>query len=135
MDDVMAAQERVALARSLLDLYNRRQSDPAWLEKGMAALAADAEGIDVPSGAILRGPDGHKRLSLFFAESFPDSRIELTNAFATEDQVVLEGTWRWTDTVPLPLPPGALPRMSRSGQLGRCFIFPLTTLKFPTLPN
>src|SRR5258708_32933155 len=123
MDDVMAAQEHVALARSLLDLYNRRQSDRAWLEKGMAALAADAEGIDVPSGAILRGPDGHKRLSLFFAESLPDSRIELTNAFATEDQVVLEGTWRWNDTGPLPLPSGALPATGRSGELRCCYVY------------
>jgi hypothetical protein len=43
MGDVMAAQEHVALARSLLDLYNNRQSDPAWLEKSVAAFAADAE--------------------------------------------------------------------------------------------
>jgi SnoaL-like polyketide cyclase len=133
MDDVMAAQEHVALARSLLDLYNRRQSDPAWLEKDMAALAADAEGIDVPSGAILRGPDGHKRLSLFFAESFPDSRIELTNAFATEDQVVLEGTWRWNDTGPLPLPSGALPLMRRSGELGCCSVFQIRNGKIASL--
>ena len=28
----MAAQEHVALARSLLDLYNNRQSDPARLD-------------------------------------------------------------------------------------------------------
>ena len=44
----MAAQEPVALARSLLDLYNSRQSDPAWLDKGVAAFAADCELIDVP---------------------------------------------------------------------------------------
>jgi hypothetical protein len=43
MDDVMAAQEHVALARSLLDLYNNRQSDPAWLDKSVAAFAADAD--------------------------------------------------------------------------------------------
>src|SRR5438270_1627725 len=89
-DDSMAAQENVALARSLLDLYNDRQSDPAWLEKSVAAFAADAEVIDVPSGATLRGPDGYKRLMSFFKESFPDNREEVTNAFATEDQVVLE---------------------------------------------
>ncbi len=123
MDTVMAAQENVALARSLFDLFNRRQSDPAWLEKGMAAFAADAEGIDVPSGAILRGPDGHKRLVLFLVENFPDLRVELTNAFATEDQVTLEGIWRWNDTGPLYLPPGALPSMRRPGELRICSIF------------
>ena len=128
----MAAQENVALARSLLDLYNNRQSDSAWLEKGMAILAADAEGIDVPSGAILRGPDGHKRISLFFAESLPDSRIELTNAFATEDQVTLEGTWQWNDIGPLPLPSGALPRR-RSGELQCCFVLQIRNGKIARL--
>ncbi len=123
MDTIMAAQENVALARSLFDLYNNRQSDPAWLEKSMAAFAADVEDVDVPSGATLHGPGGHQRLVLFFAENFPDNRIELTNAFATEDQVTLEGAWCWNDTGPLPLPSGALPSMRRSGELRFCSIF------------
>jgi steroid delta-isomerase-like uncharacterized protein len=123
MDTIMAAQENVALARSLLDLYNSRQSDPAWLDKGVAAFAADCEIIDVPSGATLRGPDGYKRLVLFFVESFPDSRGELTNVFATEDQVALEGTWRWTTTGPLQLPSGATPATGRLGELRFCFVY------------
>ena len=133
MDTIMAARENVALARSLLDLYNSRQSDPAWLEKSMAAFAADAEGIDVPSGATLRGPDGHKRISLFFAESFPDLRIELINAFATQDQVTLECTWRWNDTGPLYLPSGALPSMGRSGELRVCFVLQIRNGKITSL--
>jgi predicted ester cyclase len=123
MDTIMAAQENVALARSLFDLYNNRQSDPAWLEKSIAAFAADAEDVDVPSGATLNGPNGHKRITLFFAENFPDVRIELTNAFATEDQATLEGAWCWNDTGPLYLPSGALPGMRRSGKLRFCSIF------------
>jgi predicted ester cyclase len=122
MDTVMAAQENAALARSLFDLFNSRQSDPAWLEKSMAAFAADAEGIDVPSGAILRGPDGHKRFILFIVENFPDLRVELTNVFATGDRVALEGIWRWNDTGPLYLTSGALPSMRRSGKLRICSI-------------
>ncbi len=116
----MAAQENVALARSLLDLYNNRQSDPAWLDKGMAAFAADAECIDVPFGATLRGPDGYKRLVLCFTEAFPDSKVELTNAFALEDQVVLEFTSRGTSFGPLHLPSQALPASGRSFDLRLC---------------
>src|SRR5712692_2664899 len=81
MDESMAAQEHVALARSLLDLYNSRQSDPAWLDKSVAAFAADSEIINVPSGTTLHGPEGYKRLVLFFVEAFPDSWAELSNAF------------------------------------------------------
>jgi predicted ester cyclase len=123
MNTVMAAQENMALVRSQFDLYNNRQSDPAWLDKIMAAFAADAEDVDVPSGAMLHGPDGHKRLVLFFAENFPDMRVELSNAFATEDQVTLEGAWCWKDISPLYLPSGALPSMRRSGKLRFCSIF------------
>ena len=72
------------------------------------------------SGTTLRGPDGFKRLVLFFAESFPDSRAELSNVFATEDQIVLEGTWQWTCVGPLHLPSGALPATGRSGELRFC---------------
>ena len=118
----MAAQEHVALARSLLDLFNSRQSDPAWLDKGMAAFAADFEDIDVPSGATLRGPDGHKRLMLLLVENFPDSRVELTNAFATEDQVVLETTWRWTNSGSLHLSTEATPTTGRSAELRMCHV-------------
>src|SRR5260370_32958358 len=113
MDESMAVQEHVALARSLLDLCNSRQSDPAWLEKSLAAFAADIETFDVPSGAILRGPDGYKRLPLFFVENLPDGRRELTNAVATEDQVALESTGRWNQPWQLPLPTGTLPRGRR----------------------
>jgi predicted ester cyclase len=123
MNTIMGAQENLALARSLFDLSNHHQSDPAWLEKSRAAFAADAEVIDVPSGTTLHGPDGYRRFVLFFAENFPDSRVELTNAFATQDQVALECTVRWNDTGPLYLPSGALPRMRRSGELRYCLVF------------
>jgi predicted ester cyclase len=133
MDESMAAQENVALARSLFDLYNSRQSDPAWLDKGVVTFAADAEVIDVPSGTTLRGPDGYKRLMLFFAESFPDSRAELTSAFATEDQVALEGTWRWTTTGLLHLPSGDIPATRRPGELRFCQIIQIRNGKIVSL--
>ena len=49
-------------------------------------------------------------------------RAELINVFATEDQVTLEGIWRWYDTGPPYLPAGALPSMRRSGELRYCFV-------------
>ena len=49
-------------------------------------------------------------------------RVELTNVFATEDQVILEGIWRWTDTGPLYLPWGALPGMRHPGELRMCHV-------------
>ena len=118
----MGAQEHVALARSLLELYNSRQSDPAWLEKGATAFAADCEIVDVPSGATFHGPEGHKRLMRFLVEAFPDLRMELTNALATEDQVVLEATFWGNNTGPLHLPSGALKASGCSFELRHCLV-------------
>ena len=133
MDKSIAAQENVALARSLFDLGNNRQSDPAWLDKSLAAFAADAEFLDVPSGVILHGTDGYKRIVLFFIENFPDSRVELTDVFATEDRVTIECTWRWNDTGSLYLPPGALPLMRHSGELRCCFVLQIREGKIASL--
>jgi predicted ester cyclase len=120
MDARMAAQEHVALARSLVELYNSHQSDPAWLEKTVAAFAADFEVIDVPSGATLHGPEGYKQFMRFFVEAWPGSRAELTNVVATEDQVVLEGSIRGTTTGSRHLPTGAMLATGRSGELRLC---------------
>jgi len=116
----MAAQENVALARSLVDLYNSHQSDSAWLDKSAAAFAADSTLTDVPTGRTLPGSDGYKQLVLFFAEAFPDSSVELTNAFATEDQLAIEFTGRGTNTGPLHLPTGDVPATGRYSELRFC---------------
>ena len=116
----MTAQENMALSRSLADLYNTRHSDPEWLEKTLAAFAADSTFTNVPLGITLPGRDGYKQFVMFFAEAFPDSKIEITNLFATEDQVVLEYTGRGTNTGPLHLPMGDVPATGRQGELRIC---------------
>ena len=70
---------------------------------------------------------------LFFVENFPDSRVELTKVFATEDQVVPECTWRWNDTGPLYLPSGALPASGRSSELRCCFVLQIRNGKIVSL--
>jgi predicted ester cyclase len=117
---IMVAQDNVALARSLVDLYNSHQSDPAWLDKSVAAFAADSTLTVVPSGRMFPGSDGYKQLVLFFVDSFPESSVELTNAFATEDQLVIEFTGRGTNTGPLHLPTGDVPATGRYSELRFC---------------
>ena len=129
----MGAQAHVALAQSLADLFNNRQSDPAWLEKSVAAFAADAEVVNAPSGTTFHGPEGYKRFIQFFVESFPDCRSELRNVLATEDQVVREGTWRWNDTGPLYLPPAALPATGHAGGVRFCQILRFRNGKIASL--
>jgi steroid delta-isomerase-like uncharacterized protein len=133
MDDTMTAQENVALVRSQFDLYNSHQSDPAWLDKSVAALAADAQLTDVPTGRTLPGADGYKQLVLFFAEAFPGSSVELTNVFATEDQAVVEFTGRGTNTGPLHMPTGDIPPTGRNAELRFCEVFQIKDGKIVSL--
>jgi len=125
----MTTQDTVAFVRSLYDLYNSRQSDPAWLEKGVAAYAADSTLTNVPLGVTLPGPEGFKQLVLFFAEAFPGSRIEITHVVATEDQAVVEFTGRGTNTGPLHLPTGDVPATGRSVELRFCEVFQISNGK------
>jgi SnoaL-like polyketide cyclase len=100
----MSVQENVACARSLTELFNSRHLDPTWLEKSMSAFASDSTFTNVPLGITLSGPEGYKQFVMFFTEAFPDSVVEITNLFATEDQVVLEYTGRGNNTGPLTAP-------------------------------
>ena len=116
----MTAQDNVALVRTQLELFNSHQSDPAWLDKSVADLADDFEQTDVPGGRTVRGPDGLRQLNLFFAEGFPDGRTEITNIFATEDQVVVEFIGRGTNTGLLHMPTGDIPPTGRRAELRFC---------------
>ena len=121
----MAAQEHVALVRSLFELFNSRQSDPAWLEKSLAAFAADCELVSAPSGTTFHGEDGPQAATAVFSRGFPDVRTELTTVFATEEQVVLEGILRGTSTGSPTLPTGALKASGRSIEPRCCFVWQL----------
>ena len=129
----MAAQDNVALVWSLLDLYNNRQSDPAWLDKSVAAFAADCEVVDAASGTTFRSPEGYKRFIRFFVENFPDGRGKLGTEFATEDWVVLETTWWWTNTAPLSLPSEALPARGHAGGVPMCHVLQIRHGKIVSL--
>ena len=119
----MTAQDTEVFVRSLYELYNSHQSDPGWLEKGMAAYAADSTLTNVPLGVTLPGPEGFKQLMLFFAGAFPDSRVEITHVLATEEQAVVEFTGRGTNTGPLHLPAGDILATGRRTELRICEVF------------
>jgi len=116
----MTAQNTVTLVQSLYDLMNNHQSDPVWLDKSLTFFDEDCEIIDIPSGVTSRGPEGYKQLILFFEEGFPDSEIEITNLFATDDQAVVEFIGRGTNTGPLHMPTGDVPPTGRVVEMRFC---------------
>jgi predicted ester cyclase len=70
---------------------------------------------------------------LFFADGFPGSSTEITNAFATEDQVVIEFTGRGTNTGPLHMPTGDVPPTGRNTELRFCEVFQIKDRKIVSL--
>ena len=70
-----------------------------------------------------RGPGGYKQLILFFEEGFPDSTIEITNLFATEEDAVVEFIGRGTNTGPLHMPTGDVPPTGRPVELRFCDVY------------
>ncbi len=120
----MTAQETVARARAQLETYNSHPSDPAWLDKALAGIAEDAEFTDVPTGRTFRGPDGYRQSILTFTEAFPGSQLEITNAFGTEDEVVIEYVGRGTHKGPLHLHSGQhIPATGRSAEARFCNVY------------
>jgi ketosteroid isomerase-like protein len=73
------------------------------------------------------------RFTRFFTETFLDPRAEVTNAFATEDQVALEGIFHGTNTGSRNLPTGALPAMGRPGELRCCFVMQIRNGKITSV--
>jgi len=55
-------------------------------------------------------------------EGFPDSTVELTNVFATEDQSVIEFTGRGTNTGPLHMPIGDIPPTGKYSEVRFCSV-------------
>jgi len=66
-------------------------------------------------------------------ENLPDSRIELTNVFATEEQVVGEGMFRGTTTDSGNLPTRALTAAGRPGEVRCCFVLQISKGKITSV--
>lgn len=112
--------DATTLNRLLLDLYGVHGSDPDWLEKSLAVLTDDCEVVNVPLGATFRGPSGYAQFIQAWVTAFPDSTVEITNSFSTDDQGVVEFVGRGTHTGTLLAPAGAMAATGRRAELRFC---------------
>ena len=127
---IMTVQETINLVQRDFDTYNNHSSDPEWLYKATAVITEDCEIIDIPSGIVLRGPEGYKEFLLQWSIAFPDSRADIANLFATEDQAVVEFTVRGTHAGPLSGASGEIAPTHRKLDLGICQLFRIKDGKF-----
>ena len=117
------AQNNAAIARQGYEAYNRHASDPRWLDYVTETVSDDCEVVDVPNGAVFRGPEGLKQFLQVFSTAFPESSVEVTNLFATEDQAVVEFIGRGTHSGPLHGPAGDIPPTGKSWTLHFCDVY------------
>ena len=125
----IVAQDIVIFVRRGSDAYNAHQSDPNWLDFATEDVAEDGEVIDIPSGMILHGPEGLKQTLLGFSMAFPDSSLEVTSIFATEEHAVVEFIVRGTHTGVLHTPGGDIPPTGQKFELHPCDVYRLKNRK------
>jgi steroid delta-isomerase-like uncharacterized protein len=103
------------LVRGLYDRWNARDFD------ALAALMAnDGEIVLVGSDTRFRGPDGALEFSRMWADAFPDGRVKVERAVASDDYVSVELTGKGTHTGPLRGAGGDIPATGRSLTLHLC---------------
>jgi steroid delta-isomerase-like uncharacterized protein len=129
----MTVQETRDLAQKNFDLYNNRGSDSEWLTKTLTLVTEDCEVVDIPSGMVLHGPEGYKQFLLGWATAFPDSKGDVTNLFATEDQAVVEFRGHGTHTGPLHGPAGEIPPTNGKLDLRFCQLFHIRNGKIASI--
>lgn len=125
----MTTQGILTFVRRGYDAYNARHSDPNWLDFATGDVAEDGEVVDMPSGMILHGPEGLKQTLLGFGMAFPDSSLEVTSIFATEDHAVVEFIVRGTHTGVLHTLGGDIPPTGRKFELRPCDVYQLKNRK------
>src|SRR5712691_3932632 len=115
---MLTAQDTATLARTHLDLYNRRD-----FEKGATLVTEDAKIINIPFGITLNGRSGYKEFGQNWANAFTDSKVEVTNVIATEEWAAVEYTARGTHNGPLITPQATIPATGRKIEVKFCQIF------------
>jgi predicted ester cyclase len=125
----MPAQETYGLAQKDFELFNSRHSDPDWLAKTLTMIADECEVVDIPSGMVLRGPDGYRQFLLGWTTAFPDAHADVTNIAAGEDHAVVEFRGHGTHTGPLLSPTGEIAPTGKQFDLRFCQLFRVSNSK------
>ena len=103
-------------------LYQRFNENE--LASGTRLLTADYEGLDVPSGEVVRGRDGWRTRQEANRGPLPDATTELMAVSVKGDLAVAEVVNRGTHTRPFPLPDGSmLPPTGRKIEALSCEIY------------
>ncbi len=108
----MGAQENAATLRAINEAFNNRDPDAA-----AARCAPDFENLNVPTGEILRGPDGLRQFFQQWYTAFPDGKVKTKMVYADDTGGAIEFVGRGTQTGPLSSPAGPIPPTGRPTEI------------------
>lgn len=113
----MTEQELIAIAKAPAVAYSNKD----W--EAMRASAATGFFYDeIATQRKTQGVDEAIELWRGWAAAFPDSKATFENTWAGSGGVVLELTWRGTNTGPLRLPSGEIPATGKGIEIRACQI-------------
>jgi steroid delta-isomerase-like uncharacterized protein len=98
------SDDPIAVVRDNIEAFN--QGDK---ERFRAQLAPDAVYREYATGREVHGAGEVTDVAFAWRDAFPDARGEITNVFASGDQVTLQITWTGTQTGALVSPSGTIP--------------------------
>ena len=125
----MIKQDVATIVRSLYNNFNNHTTDGEWLDRMLSVIADECEIVDIPRGATLRGKDGAREYLMNWHTALPDSKVEITNMFCTQDQAAVEFIGRGTHTGPLSSPQGEIAPTGRKVELRLCDVLRITNGK------
>ena len=112
----MADQDRVQTARSVVDAFNTSDWD------GTLKLLGNGVYNEIGTQRRLQGDELIEALKSW-KQAMPDVKGTVTGAVAGDNQVVLELTWRGTQTGPLVTPGGTVPASGKSQATPAAWVF------------
>lgn len=114
----MTAQDNAALIQSVVDAYNAKDMD-----QFAAAATDDCELLDPLTGKKYHGPEGFRQFLQEHMTAFPDTKIEVTNLQATDDQVLLEFVAQGTHNGPINSATGQIPATGQTAKIHLCNVY------------
>jgi len=107
--------DTIAIARENIDAFS--QGDKA---RARSILTSDSVYREYATGREARGADEIVETSWGWRDAYPDAHGEITNAFASGDQAVLQITWTGTQKGDLNTPAGTIPATGKQVSIPAC---------------
>ena len=119
-DTMLSPAQLITAAKAGIIAYN----DKDW-NAVRANVTPDMTYDEVATGRKTEGVDAFIALCQGWAKAIPDSKATFHNAFVSGDTVVLEVTWKGTQSGPMESPTGAIPASGKRIELRSCIVVQL----------